>query len=212
MIKRSDLEIPRTPDEMEKIIHELKTYPNSDIYLRKGPIKDILEGYWPLYILAHGLSDVNKAWLTRKSNKGPDAYIQMDSGKKISIQITVADESYENAKNRELLNQNGIVFITTKKERDKKTRKIVDKGRGSRKRDDFLRNQVERIISSIINKIKNFHEGTDILLVSAHIRSDISNISYSWRYDLKKEVNCLENIPYSEIYFVNDDELIVLKK
>jgi 3'-phosphoadenosine 5'-phosphosulfate sulfotransferase (PAPS reductase)/FAD synthetase len=156
MITRNDLEKPRTPNEMKAILDQFSkdqnTYPDQDVHMRKGIIKRLLEEYRPLHVLANDLGEECQARLSLASNEGPDAVIRLKSGKEITIQITVADQSCMTALGREVLSQGKPMFPNSNKTRAKQTREICQTGRILDTREGRLRKQVDDVIKAIGKK------------------------------------------------------------
>lgn len=216
MITRADLETPRTPNEMKEVLDQFSadriTYPDRDVHLRKGIIKVLLEEYDPLHILARAFGNECRAWLTHPSNQGPDSLIQLKSGREFAVQITVANQSHENALGRERLSQGQHTFPASKKERNSQSGEIKESGRILATREGWLRGQVQDLVNSIENKNTKFYDGTDILLVSTRIRLDDSCIEYSWRDDLTDKVQKLCKLRYLGVYVANGYELITISQ
>ena len=223
MIKRSDLETPRTVDEMQELIRSFskdRTYSNEDIHRRRGIIKTLLEEYQPLSALSSHLN-ARSAHLTARSHEGPDGIIQLQSNKQLGVQITVADQSSalefgckrtstQEAHTRERLSRGQPTFANTKKLRDRTTGQIVECGRVLTTREARLRGQVQAAVTAIQKKREKFHKGTEGLLVVTRISLHDLGINYSWKQDLKKRVEDLGAIPYKRLYLANGDELIPL--
>ena len=212
MIKRSGLETPRTVDEMEELLRSFskdRTNSNEDVHRRHGIIKTLLEEYQPLFTLACHLN-ARSAHLTARSHEGPDGIIQLQSSKQLGVQITVANQSPQEALTRERLSRGQPTFATTKKLKDRTTGQIVECGRVLTKREARLRGQVQAVVIAIEKKREKFHEGTEALLVVTRISLHDSGINYSWKQDLKKRVEDLGTIPYKRLYLANGDELIPL--
>lgn len=217
MIKRSDLEVPRTCEQMTTLFNsyaeDFVTYPSEDVHLRKGIIKDLLEEYRPLCALVCNMPNACRAYLAPQSNQGPDAFIELNSGEKVTIQITTADQSRQEAMGRKALSRGQSHSKVATKERNRETGEIKQWG-GMRLREDRdreLRRWVEAILSAIKRKSANFQEGTEMLLVSHDLWLGSPPANYSWRDDLKDRVRTLDNIPYKYVHLANRDELIMLK-
>ncbi len=214
MIKRADLEIPRTPEEMGKFIAvyelDVDTYSNEDVHLRKGVLKDFLEEYCPLYTLVRNLPNIRTARLTPKSNEGPDAIVSTGENE-LTVQITRADESYKRALSREFLSKQRAVFATSNITRNKKTREIHQTGRVLTTRKSRLKEHVGNIASAIQRKCGNFHEGTDALLVATRIGPSALQPEASWEEELRNRITRIASIPYRALYVANGEQLIVLK-
>lgn len=217
-MQRSDLEIPKTPLEMEELIglvaNDRVSYSDQDVHLRRGFIKPLLEEYLPLSIFSRHFPDIREARLTPSSNMGPDAEAISGSGEKHVIQITVADESYETALGREKLSEGEPMFPGAQKSRNKKTGAIEESGSILTTREAELKKQVNQVVDAIVRKSNNYHVGTGILLIRTSIHlSDPDD--YSWRNDLSDQVSGL-NIPYEYVYLTNcvsgKDKLIPLKE
>lgn len=212
-ITRSQLEDFRTSEEMAKILDKLQdrsTYSDDDVHYRRGLVKDLLEEYAPLLTLVRGTPEAVSARLLPKSNEGPDAAINAHAGT-LSVQITVADQSYQAALTREVLATEGSAFPATEKSRDRASGKVVQDGRVLTTREGRLREQVAEVMVAVKRKAKNFHEGTEILLVNTRISLDDSSIEYSWREDVRKQFQALEDVPYGRVFLANGDELISLR-
>jgi hypothetical protein len=213
MLTRTDLEIPRSTDEMYTLVSSFATdrvtYPDKDVHLRKGIVKDILEEYVPLLHLACYLGAKTGRLLTI-SNNGPDAIIQLQTGKEIKVQITVANESYQEALTREILSEGKSASAWTKKGRDPRTRKIKEGAHFFAVREPKLREEVMKIVNAVKKKINNFHQGTDVLLVATKISIGDTDINYSWKQDLRGQVAALDPIPYKRLYIINNDEVVHL--
>lgn len=211
MMKYIDLETPRTPDEMRKFIEayekDVETYSNKDVHCRKGIIKDFLEEYCPLYTLVRTFPNVRTARLAPKSNEGPDGIIELKSGVEIAVQITVANESHQEALIRERLSRGQSAFATTEKKKNRRTGEIVECGRALKTKEERLHGHVQKILIAIKKKIEKFHEGTDTLVVATRISVNDSAVKYSWREDVKERIKSLGAIPYRSVYLVNGDEV-----
>lgn len=221
MIDRSDLEAKRSPPEMQKIrrrfAEDRETYPDEDVHLRRGVFKVFLEEYLPLCTLASNLPGVLSARLMPQSNEGPDALVEIQSSQgieELAVQITVANQSHQDALARELLSRGQPVFQNTEKVRDPaKKGEIQERGRMLTTRETRLRGQVAEVVAAVRKKLAKFHAGTNVLLVGSRIRLDDSAIAYSWRSDLTERIADLGSIPYGVVYLANGgDELLTLFK
>ncbi len=197
--------------------HDRATYPNEDVYKRKGVVKFLLEEYEPLLTLVENLEEVETANLTRESNRGPDALITFASGRKLSIQITVANESKLTAYGREQLIRSGAAPVGFKECRDKREKGGKELGRALRTREGRLREQVTEVLKAIKKKAtkaierkaKGTWPKTDVLLVWTEIRR--FETSYQWREELTTQFKSLGAVPYPSVYVANGNELITLK-
>jgi hypothetical protein len=219
MIKRADLEIPRTPEEMGEFIstyeRDVNAYSNEDVHLRKGTkgrvLKAFLEEYCPLYTLVLNLPNVRTARLTPKSNQGPDAIVSTHE-KELTVQITRADESSKRALQRELLSKGRPVFPTCNIIRNKKTRETQQSGRVLTTRKARLQQHVDNIVSAIQRKCQNFREGTDALLVATRMGPSALYSGFSWGEELRNRITFIASLPYMALYVANGEQLIVLKE
>ncbi len=210
ILTRRHLESWQSLEDMHKIIQlfcDPEVFTDQDVHRRIGIAKDMLEEFVPLYRLAAYLR-ASRARLTPEGSQGPDAIIEFSHGRRISAQITVADQSYQEAMNRELLAKGRIVFPFTKKDRDPRTRHITESGHMLQSKEGMLREKVNRVIGAIRAKIAKFYAGTDCLLVSTGRFCSASDSGYSWRGDLVDQVNELTNIPYDHIYLVHGMDVI----
>lgn len=216
MVTRIELENPRTPDEMEDLLRsyaeDRETYPDEVVHRRIGIIKDLIEEYQMLYAFARYLDNTRTARLSPQSNQGPDGIVEIESRQEFAVQITVANQSRQEALTRELLSREQPAFASTEKRKDRRTDPVVEHGRALTTREARLRRHVQDVVTAIEKKIENFHEGTDTLLVGTRISVDDSGINYSWKHDLKVQVEGLDNIPYNRLYIANGDEVIPLIK
>jgi hypothetical protein len=188
-LTRSDLERPRTPHYMKELLRSFaedgESYPSQDRHLRRGLVKVLLEEYRLLCAFACHVS-VRTAWLTPESNKGPDGYVELESGEKLAVQITVADQSDEEARKRKILSQSESV------------------SNGFMREEVFLRRPRQDIADAIKNKIgEKFHPGTDVLLVGTMIPVKAAFTDSSWIEDMLEQIGGVEKIPYSRVYVVN---------
>ena len=214
MVDRSDLEAKRTPTQMQHLLscfaEDREACSDENVHLRRGVVKDILEEYSPLCILAANLPGVLSARLASPSINGPDGIVEIESGQEIeelTVQITVANQSHQEALARERLSQGQPVFGSTEKVRDPTNRsEIQERGRVLETREGRLRVQVGEVVNAVRRKLANFYAGTDVLLVSSRIYLDDSGITYSWRADLRQQVEALGSIPYRRIFLANGDD------
>ncbi len=215
MLTRAELETPRTPEEMGALLNSFgndrEAYPDCVVLLRKGIAKDILEEYWPLFALARNLRACS-AYLKPSSNPGPDGVVGLATGKKLYVQITVADQSDEVAWKRELLSQGKPVSIWTRKSRDPLTKEIVEEGPSWFAPENYFGKKVQDIVDAITRKLPKFYKGTHALLVSVDVRPlmERHNETCNWRQDLRDRVSELGFIPYSKLYVANNEEIIEL--
>ena len=219
---REELQIPRTPREMRDLIssfeHDRATYPDNIVHNRQGVVKDLVEEYAPLLTLVENLEDVETARLNPQY--APiDAVVRLSSGRELSIQITLANDSYQTALHREILMEDGSATVGSVKCRDKETGKAVDHGRGLRTREGRLREQVTEVMKAIECKAKKEEKRkakgalpkTDVLLVWTEITLDDSEIAYSWREDLTARFKIFGSILYETVYVANGMNLLKIK-
>ena len=206
IIIRSELELPRQYQDMDEIcqrvFNDRENFPDKDYRKRKGIVKDILEEYWPLRKLVEFLGNDSMGYLSPQSHKGPDAVVSNNDGKH-TVQITCGNQSYKEALNREMLSHKMIVLSDQEKERDKKKKKIIGKGRALTTIEGKLRKQVQEVEKAIKRKIENFHEGTDFLLVDTDIRLSDTELQYSWQDALRGRVLKLEYMLYKCIFIIH---------
>jgi len=197
---------------MEKIcldvFHDRETYPDSKFHKRKDLLKAILEEYWPLTQLLKCFGEKAKGRLTEHSNTGPDAVVH-DEEIQYFVQITCADQSYKEALNREILSEGQLVFPEQNKVRDKKNNKIISEGRFLTTRKAKLKSQVLEVEAAINKKVRNFHNGTDYLLVYTNIHLSDMDIDYSWQEDLREKINNIQNMPYKKIYITHKQGVFI---
>lgn len=212
---RNELQTPRSYPEMHRIcqaiIDDRKTYPDTEFYKRKGLVKHILEEYWPLMQLLDHLCTGAKGALTERSHEGPDAVILVGD-QTLYAQITCANQSYKEALNREILSEREVVFPHQEKDREKTTRKIIAKGRALTTRVGKLKSQVDEIVEAVDKKARNYHEGTDILLIDTEIHMSDIDTGYSWRKDLSEKVANISDLPYEYIYVASIYGVYMVKK
>jgi len=193
MTNRQDLEIPRTPAEMKSLIidfaEDRESIPDAEYHSRRGVakdiVKDIVEEYAPLQVLAEHTAPDCKAYLMPRSNQGPDGVIELSSGESLRVQITVADQNHQAAMGRERLSEGLVTFPVSKKVRNPRTRAVEEQGRVFTTRKMRLQEQVTMIAKAVQGKNENYHDGTDILLVSANIVLNDEGLDYSWEEDLR---------------------------
>ncbi|MGR3180078.1 MAG: hypothetical protein ACUZ8E_18720 [Candidatus Anammoxibacter sp.] len=116
----------------------------------------------------------------------------------MSVQITVSDQDHEVAMGRELLSGGSITFPTSKKTRNPKTGVIEERGRVLTTRKARLQEQVAAIATAIQLKNKNFHVGTDILLVGSNIFLNDEDLDYKWEKDICARISDIGS-PYPRI-------------
>lgn len=212
MKPRLEFETPRTPAEMKALIVEIaedrKSISDADYHRRpRGIVKDLIEEYAPLQVLAEHTKSDCKAYLMPESNQGPDGVIELSSGKKLMIQVTVADQDHHAAMGRERLSEGHITFPASTRARNPTTMAIEEKGRILTTRKARLQEQVSKIVTAVQQKNDNFHEGTDILLVSANIFLSDEDLDYSWEEDLRAHVMSIGS-PYPRICIDTGTEII----
>lgn len=213
MVERTDLEISRSPTEMQDLLHSFsedrQAYSDEDIHLRRGVVKDLLEEYAPLCTLAANLPNVRSARLMPQSNEGPDAIVELQCNQVIrefTVQITVANQSHQEALARERLSQGLPTFANTERVRNPTNKEeIQERGRVLMTREARLRGQVEEVVIAVRRKLRKYHPGTEVLLIGSWIWLDDSSITYSWRADLKEQIRALGDVPYRSIYLANGD-------
>ncbi len=186
---RSDMETwhtsPRMKELLDSLAEDRESYPNEVVYRRLGDVKRLLEEYRLLYAFACHVS-ARRACLAPQSNEGPDGYVEMESGVKLAVQITVSDQSYEEAQKRKIFCQREGVWNNLKSG------------------DAFRRRLAQDIVTAIRKKIgKKFHPGTDVLLVGTQIPKKDALTDYSSTEALLEQIGGVEKIPYSRVYVVN---------
>ena len=92
MKSRNEFEVPRTPAEMKELINEItndrESIPDEKWHCRpRGIVKDLIEEYAPLQVLAKNTEAACKAYLMADSNEGPDGVIEQSPGKKLMVQM-----------------------------------------------------------------------------------------------------------------------------
>jgi hypothetical protein len=219
MIRRNDLEAKRSPLDMKDLLRcfaeDRETYRSEDVHLRRGIVKDLLEEYSPLCTLATNVAGVLSARLTPPSSDGPDAVVELESAQgveELTVQITVANQSYQQALARERLSQGLPVLDNTEKYRvPENPNEIGERGRVLTTKEERLRRKVAEVVAAVQKKINKYHERTDILLVGSRIKLADSCSTYSWRDDLIGRIDEFNDIPYRSICLANgDDELLTL--
>jgi hypothetical protein len=192
MTNRQDLEVPRSPAEMKSLIVDFAedrgAIPDTEYHRRRGVAKDIVEEYAPLQALAEHMAADCKAYLTPKSNQGSDGVIELASGESLSVQITVADQNHQTAMGRERLSEGLVTFPMSKKVRNPRTRSVEEQGRVLTTKKMRLQEQVTMIAEAVQRKNENYHDDTNILLVSANIVLNDEGLDYSWEEDLSARI------------------------
>ncbi|MBW1746114.1 MAG: hypothetical protein JRG74_14375 [Deltaproteobacteria bacterium] len=193
MKTRLEFETPRTPAEMKTLIDEItedrESISDADYHRRpRGIVKDLIEEYAPLQVLAEHTESDCKAYLMPVSNQGPDGVIELSSGKKMMIQVTVADQDHQTAMGRERLSEGHITIPASTRTRNPTTKGIEEQGRILTTRKARLQEQISKIVTAVQQKNDNFHEGTDILLVSANIFLSDEDLDHIWEDDLRAHV------------------------
>jgi len=159
MIIRTELESFRTPKEMlslfNSVIYDRTIYPDEKFYRREGILKAVFEEYGPLVTLVQNLKNAVSARLMPYSNKGHDAEIRLNLKGDIiilTVQITLAHETYKNAFSRKHLSQYGFTYPTGNKAHDK-TGKVFELGRALCNPCNLQQEQVVKIISAIKKQV-----------------------------------------------------------
>ncbi len=207
---RSQLEMPRTPEQMLGIISRVTTdliaFPNDIFYQRRGIVKDVLEEYYPLYLLASHFGEDSRAKLNTKSARGADGFIEDPDHKTIKVQITSANLSYQERLNREQLSQGRMVFSHQNKERNRTTGEIIASGRVLTTKTAQLLREINYIINSIKAKCENYIDYTDVLLVDSNISHLIMVPDIDWCSEVTNQLLAVGNIPYEHIYICYKSE------
>lgn len=202
MHSRSELEQPRTLEEMQSIIDTFANnndeYSNSQVRLRTGVAGPLIEEYMPLFRLAESLPGFNSASLTAASHPGPDANLLFEDGSQKTVQITCAGDDKSTALQRELLNDRQIVFANQSFKRKRKSREIVKSGRLLTSHTANTDAVIDEVMLAIEKKEKKYRAGTDYLLISIR-RSEIT-MTKDWQQQLTTAVSALPTSSYERIY------------
>lgn len=123
------------------------------------------------------------------------------------IQITVADQDHQAAMGRKRLSKGYATFPISTKTCNSTTKEIEENGRILTNRKAQLQEQVLKIVTAVQQKNNNFHEGTDILLVSANIYLSDKSLDYNWKEDLRARIMSICS-PYSKICIETGTEIV----
>lgn len=212
-LTRADLELARTPGEMEALLadytNDRASYPPADAHLRRGIIKHLLEEYRPLTALVGTLPGISTARLTAQSSAGPDAIIQFTDGKTAFAQITVADQSYESALRRERMSEGKVVFEATTAIRNTLTREAGELGHALTPPSACLQRHVDAVVSAIEKKVAKFHPGTDMLIVGAERKRN--SLTLPWRDEVRSRLDAIAILPYAQVCLIAGREVLPLR-
>jgi hypothetical protein len=198
---RSALEKDLTPAEMAKLIdkaaNDRESFPDEVVHLRQGIWKVLLEEYAPLQKLAV-LVKAATARLSPKSFQGPDGILVVDA-QELTVQITVAGSNHNTALHREMLAERTAVWPNLKATRNKKSGEVETSGVAFRSRESGTSAAIAEIVKAIQQKVENYIDGTDALLVVAESREE-STLDKDWQSRLANAVEKLGSLPYQRIY------------
>ena len=179
--------------------NDRKTYPDSDVHLRKGIYKALIEEYCPLVRLAKEQCLVRDIRLFPEANQGPDGEIRFWLRRPFRIQIVCSNEGYSRALMREILAQGSTVFPNQNRQRDKSTKQVVTSGRVLKTPTAEIEMRVQRILKAIDKKEQKYYPDTDTLL----IQEDPAGFSHLMEGGLHQRV-CdsiqRRQIQYKQIY------------
>jgi len=213
-IQRADLELLRSPKSMRRLIldfaNDRQTYSDSDVHMRRGIAKTILEEYRPLAALVAELPFVRRARLTPQSTEGCDAEIWLWPCRRIGIEITCADQSHDAALQREELAAGKAVFPFRHRRRDTNTQEILAEGRALACPESVVMCRVERIRKAIAKKCADYRGNAEILLVA--------DKSADWEYlkqasfvrRVREMFQTVKNAAYSQVYVCFGDAVVSL--
>ena len=214
MHSRSELEQPRTLEEMQAIIDTFANnhdeYSNSQVRLRKGVAGLVIEEYIPLFRLAETLPGFKSASLTAHSHPGPDANLLFEDGSRKTVQITCAGENGNTALQRELLNDGQIVFANQSLNRKPNSREIAKSGRILTTRTANTNALIVEVMSAIAMKEKKYRAGTDYLLIT--IRRSAITLANNWQQQLTASVSATPASRYERIYVATAHTCFVCKQ
>ncbi|MGM0655551.1 MAG: hypothetical protein ACQETR_09575 [Thermodesulfobacteriota bacterium] len=145
--------------------NDRETYPDSDVHLRKGICKILIEEYGPLVRLAKEQFLVRDLRLFPEANQGPDGEIRFWFRGPFRIQIVCSNQGYNRVLMREILSNGCAVFPNQNRQRDKSTRKVVSSGRVLTTSTADIEMRVQRILNKIDAKEKKYYPDTDTLLI-----------------------------------------------
>jgi hypothetical protein len=168
-IKRNMLEqqlsLRNAKTVLTSFCNDREAYPDSNVHLRKGICKILIEEYGPLVRLAKEQILVRDLRLFPEANQGPDGEIRFWFRRSARIQIVCSNQGYSRALVREILAKGFAVFPNQNRQRDKSTGNVVSSGRILKTPTADIEMRIRRILKAIDAKEKKFYSETDTLLI-----------------------------------------------
>jgi hypothetical protein len=217
MLCRSELESPKTANEMKLLIDQylradgLFAIPDRDYFSRKdSTVKTLIEEYEPLaaYLAEITVNCPPKGHLCPPGSHADGIIIWKTNNEK--VQIVHGTDDYSAALKREALNNGKIVSENSKYERDPKTNEPVEVSEITSPR-NLAKQYASKIISRIESKLQKGYYRIDTLLVSYNlpmcstyegVESIIEEVLGLWIKS--KSQNDLK--PFSRIVLVNNHQ------
>jgi hypothetical protein len=204
VILRSELEQPRTREQMRSIIDRLNQrqhFTKEVLCKRQGIVKTVLDEYLPLYTLMTLFPESSTAHLTAESIKGPDAVLLREELGNMTIQITACHLSKNEALGRQMLAKGQPCWPDRKRTKDRKTGEIIETGRAFTTPEARVMKVVQQVTTALESKLLNYRDGTDALLIFGTMFA----VDESWKEHVQAAIAAVKHMPYKHV-FVGDEK------
>jgi len=189
---------------MEALLHasinDREKISDPDIYRRVGVVKDLIEEYLPLVTFSRTIFNFSSAKLTALSHAGPDAFVTLNNGEVLGVQITTAGENYATSLHRELLARGSVAFPQQNAIRTRIDNRIHISGRILSTKSANTDRVVRDVIYAIQKKRKTYRTGTQILLIS--VRDSSITLVDNWQQILLAALSDVCIPPYESVSLV----------